>query len=117
MARTQAKKRSGRVRGAVTPRDDLEKFIQERTERNPDFPRLMAEAAERKRLLTELADVRRSSGLTQTIVAARMGTSTSAIARLERGEINPTLATVQRFAAAIGKRVRWQLSDSRSRAR
>ncbi|MGH2760885.1 MAG: helix-turn-helix domain-containing protein [Actinomycetota bacterium] len=73
----------------------------------------MTEAAERKRLLSELAAARRTSGLTQTVVAARMGTSTSAVARLEHGEINPTLATIQRFAAAIGKKVRWQVSNSR----
>jgi ribosome-binding protein aMBF1 (putative translation factor) len=98
-------------RVARSRRDDLETFIQERTESDPGFPGLMAEAAERKRLLSELADARRSAGLTQTVVAARMGTSTSAVARLEHGEINATLSTVQRFAAAIGKTVRWQLSD------
>jgi transcriptional regulator with XRE-family HTH domain len=38
-----------------------------------------------------------------------MGTSASAVARLERGEINPTLATLQRFAAAIGKKLDWRL--------
>ncbi len=113
MARSQTKARPRRSTGARQPRDDLERFIDERTKRNPDFSRLMAEAAERKRLLSELADARRTSGLTQTVVAARMGTSASAVARLEHGEVNPTLATIQRFAAAIGKRVRWQLSDSR----
>lgn len=90
-------------------KDDLEDFIRERTSRNPDFPRLMAEAAERKRLLTELANARKSLGATQTVVAARMGTSASAVARLEHGEMNPTFATLQRFAAAIGKKLDWRL--------
>lgn len=85
MAKTQTKKGTRRARSSKGSSDDLEAFIQERTDRNPEFPRLMAEAAERKRLLSELADARRSSGLTQTIVAARMGTSTSAVARLEHG--------------------------------
>jgi ribosome-binding protein aMBF1 (putative translation factor) len=91
------------------PRDDLEDYIDERTARNPDFPRLMGAAAERKRLLRELAAARRAAGFTQTDVAARMKTSASAVARLEQGEMNPTVATLQRFAAAVGKRIDWRL--------
>jgi ribosome-binding protein aMBF1 (putative translation factor) len=91
------------------PRDDLEDYIAERTDRNPDFSRLMAAAAERKRLLRELAAARRDAGLTQTDVAARMKTSTSAVARLEQGEMNPTVATLQRFATAVGKKIDWRL--------
>lgn len=97
--------------------DDLEAFIDERTRENPAFPRLMAEAAERKRLLRGLAEARRSAGVTQTVVAARMGTSASAIARLEHGEMNPTLATLQRFAAAVGKKLDWRLTESRGSSR
>jgi ribosome-binding protein aMBF1 (putative translation factor) len=111
MANSKTNKRSSFVRGGRKPvvKDDLEEFIRERTSRNPDFARFMAEAAERKQLLTELANARRALGATQTLVAARMGTSASAVARLERGEINPTLATLQRFAAAIGKKLDWRL--------
>src|SRR5215831_17131512 len=41
---------------------------------------------ERRRLVGELAAARRSAGLSQTEVAARMGTSQSAVARLESGD-------------------------------
>ncbi|MEX2556874.1 MAG: helix-turn-helix transcriptional regulator [Actinomycetota bacterium] len=92
-----------------SPRDDLEDYVTERTERNPDFPRLIQAAAERKRLLRELASARRAARLTQSDVAARMKTSTSAVARLERGEMNPTVATLQRFATAVGKKIDWRL--------
>lgn len=115
MASSKTKVTSGR-RGAAGRRargDDLEAYVRERSRRNPDLPRLMAEVAERKRLLTELANARRQSGATQTEVAARMGTSGSAVARLERGEMNPTVTTLQRFAAAIGKRLLWRLVEQR----
>lgn len=102
--RTATKRRAGRIR------DDLEVYIDERTARNPDFPRLLAEAAQRKRLLRELAAARRSAGLSQTAVAAMMRTSASAVARLEQGEMNPTMATVQRFASALGKKIDWRLT-------
>lgn len=48
---------------------------------------------------------------TQTWVAAQMETSQSAIARLERGEIDPRLSTLQRYAAALGRRLDWSLED------
>jgi ribosome-binding protein aMBF1 (putative translation factor) len=90
-------------------RDDLEDYVAERSGRNLDFPRLIQAAAERKRLLRDLAAARRAAGLTQAEVATRMKTSISAVARLEHGEMNPTVATIQRFATAVGKKFDWRL--------
>ena len=42
-----------------------------------------------------------SLGLTQTEVAARMGTSQSAVARLESGEADVRISTLERYAAAL----------------
>lgn len=118
MAKTRARAGSKRPATAAAKRrrtseDDLESYIAARTARNPEFGRLLDEAAERKRLLTELAATRRASGLSQTVVASRMNTSTSAVARLEQGDSNPTLGTLQRFASALGKRVELRLADDR----
>ena len=49
-------------------------------------------------------------GLSQTEVAARMGTSQSAVARLEQGEADARLSTVERLAAALEIRVTWSLA-------
>ena len=38
-----------------------------------------------------------------------MQTSQSAIARLERGELDPKLSTIERYAAAVGKKLEWRL--------
>jgi len=54
-------------------------------------------------LLRSLADRRRKLGLSQTLVAARMGTSQSALARLEAGESDPRISTVERYALAVGQ--------------
>lgn len=91
-------------------RDDLEDYVAERTTRNPDFPRLVEAAEERRLLLHELARARHAAGLTQTEVAALMKTSASTVARLERGEMNPTISTLQRFATAVGRRIDWRLA-------
>jgi DNA-binding XRE family transcriptional regulator len=64
-------------------------------------------SAERRRLVAGLAEQRRSAGLSQTEVAARMGTSQSAVARLETGDADVRVSTLERYAAAIGSQLAW----------
>jgi transcriptional regulator with XRE-family HTH domain len=66
-------------------------------------------SAQRQRLISELATQRQSAGLSQTEVAARMGTSQSAVARLEAGEGDVRMSTLERYAAAIGGELEWEL--------
>ena len=94
-------------------RDFLEEIVDERSERNPEFPDLVEAALRRRQLLRELAARREKLGLSQTVVAARMGTSQSAVARLEAGEIDAKLSTVERFAAALGQKVEWRVVKAR----
>lgn len=65
--------------------------------------------------------LRTEAGLTQAELAARMGTTQSAIARMEGGGARPTLETLERLAAAIGAElvvgVGQNLSDDRSIAK
>jgi transcriptional regulator with XRE-family HTH domain len=65
--------------------------------------------------LDEVLRARARSGLTQADVAARVGTTQSAIARLESGtpKHSPSIATLQRYARAIGFRVEIRLIESR----
>jgi transcriptional regulator with XRE-family HTH domain len=64
---------------------------------------------ERRRLVGRLVDQRRASGLSQTEVAARMGTSQSAVARLEAGGADVRSSTLERYAAAVGCVITWSL--------
>jgi hypothetical protein len=66
-------------------------------------------AAGRRRLVGELTAQRQAAGLSQTQVAARMGTSQSAVARLEAGEADVRASTLERYAAAIGSQISWRL--------
>jgi hypothetical protein len=69
-------------------------------------------AAQRRRLVTELTAERQATRLSQTEVAARMGTSQSAVARLESGEADARASTLERYAAAVGRQITWQLRNS-----
>ena len=65
-------------------------------------------AAERRQLVEELAGLRKAARLSQTQVAARMGTSQSAVARLESGDADVRASTLERYAAAIGSQITWR---------
>lgn len=93
--------------------DFLTEIIAERTTRNPEFPGLVEAAVRRRELLRELGARREKLGLSQTAVAAVMGTSQSAVARLETGDVDAKLSTVERYAAALGHRVEWRIAKAR----
>jgi transcriptional regulator with XRE-family HTH domain len=67
-------------------------------------------AEDRGRLVRELAEHRQAVGLSQTEVAARMGTSQSAVARLESGTADLRASTLERYAAAVGGQITWKLN-------
>jgi len=56
-------------------------------------------------LTDALIRARAAADLTQAEVAARMGTTQAAIARLESGRSLPSTRTLQRFAEATGSRL------------
>jgi len=52
-----------------------------------------------------IALARTNAGVTQIELAKRMGTTQTAIARLESGRVAPKTSTLQRFADAIQRRL------------
>jgi ribosome-binding protein aMBF1 (putative translation factor) len=57
-------------------------------------------------LASALIKARGDAHMTQEQVAAAMGTTQAAIARLESGRIKPTTRTLEQFAKATGTRLR-----------
>ena len=64
---------------------------------------------EESALLDALLKARQEAGLTQSQVAARMGTQAPAVTRLERalasGKHSPSIATLRKYLKACGKRL------------
>jgi predicted transcriptional regulator len=58
---------------------------------------------------TELLRARLRAGLSQADLASLMGTSQSAIARLESGQTLPSTKTLIRFAEATGSKIQVRL--------
>lgn len=89
--------------------DDLSAAAAEWSRENPDHPHVVAGYRANQALLDDLVERRAAAGRSQRQVADRMGTSQSALNRIEAGETDPRLSTIQRFAAALGSTIRWEL--------
>jgi predicted transcriptional regulator len=73
------------------------------------FPGFREMAERRHSVSGQLLTLRRELGLTQAEVAARMGTSQSAVARFEAGDLDVRLSTVERYSTALGARLEWRI--------
>ncbi len=77
--------------------------------KDPEFRKAYDDLAEEFGLYDEVLKARTRAGLTQAEVAERMGTQTPAVARLEAGggrkKHSPSLATLHKYAEAVGCRL------------
>jgi ribosome-binding protein aMBF1 (putative translation factor) len=60
----------------------------------------------------KVRDAREAAGISQRELAARMGTSQAAVARLEAGGVGATLTTLQKVASALDLKVTVELSTA-----
>ena len=73
---------------------------------DPEVAAAYAEADAEFHVIEAMLRARAEAGLTQEALAERMGTTQSAIARLEGGRVSPSVETLHRYAAGVGKRLR-----------
>jgi transcriptional regulator with XRE-family HTH domain len=95
-------------------RNSLKQF-KERALARPGVRREYEALSEEFELLDEILKARADAGLTQAELAERIGTTQSAVARLESalGKHSPSLATLKRYASALGYRVQVRLVKER----
>ena len=83
---------------------------------NPDFKKEYEELQPERAIIQALIDARQNSGLTQKELSERTGIAQGDISKLERGNANPSLRTLQRLATGMGMTVRLEFvpaADSR----
>ncbi|PHM60596.1 transcriptional regulator [Xenorhabdus stockiae] len=87
-------------------RDDLDLYIEERTQENPRFKAALAEEEKALELTIEmqnmLAEWRRNAGLTSAQVAERMGIKPPTVSRIEKNIVKASIDTLSRYARACG---------------
>lgn len=81
---------------------DHEAFL-EKARKKQGFEEAYASLEDKYALVRELLVARSRSGLTQEEVAERMGTTKSAVSRLEAGsKHSPSVTTLKKYARAVG---------------
>ena len=81
------------------------KDLKKRLMKDPEFREEYARADEEFALIEALVRARTAARLTQEELASRLGTTQSAVARLEGGGVSPSIATLRRYAEATGTRL------------
>jgi predicted transcriptional regulator len=76
--------------------------------KNPEFKKEYDALEDEFALIGELLGARGKAKLSQAQVAKRMGTSQSAVARIESGR-SPSLNSLRRYAKAVGRKVEIKL--------
>ena len=77
-----------------------------------EYDRAYAEAQLAAEVGERVREAREGAGLSQRELAAQMGTSQAAIARLEAGGVGATLTTLHRVAVALGLELNVELRPS-----
>jgi DNA-binding XRE family transcriptional regulator len=108
MKTAESKKKTDAV-PAVMPADDLERYIARRKKRDGRLARSFEEGYQVFLIGARLQAEREKAGITQTELARRIGTTKTAISRLENGGRDIRLSTVERIAHALGRVVSIEL--------
>lgn len=96
---------------------DHEAFL-DRAKRREGFQQAYEDLDNEYALTRELLAARSRAGLTQEEVAASMGTTKSAISRLEgAGKHSPSVSTLEKYAQAVGCEVEIRLVPAARRIR
>jgi DNA-binding XRE family transcriptional regulator len=77
--------------------------------KNPEFKAAYDALEEEFALASELIGARARAKLSQEEVARRMGTSQSAVARMESGRTLPSTSSLVKYAKAVGHKVEIKL--------
>ena len=84
---------------------DFRKYLEKQLQ-NPDFKAEWDALEPELSVMQAVIDARKESGLTQQQLAERTGISQADISKLENGNANPSLKTLQRLASAMDKKLK-----------
>lgn len=89
---------------------DVKKYVAERKARDPEFAENFDIGYANFKIGVLLKQVRESAGLTQEELAKKLNTRKSAISRIENHAEDIRLSTLERFAKALGRRIKVQIT-------
>lgn len=84
---------------------DFNKLLSEQM-KDPEFRKEYEALEPEFTIKRAMIDARKANGLTQKELSKRSGIAQGDISKLENGNANPSIRTLQRLAAAMGKTLR-----------
>lgn len=88
----------------------LKKYIRDRKAQDPKFAEGFETGYEEFKIGVMLKSAREDAGLTQEELAHKLQTKKSAISRIENHAEDIKLSTLERFAQALGKKLRVEVA-------
>ena len=90
---------------------DVERYIEKRKARSPKFAKDFEAGYEALEISVMLREARVRSGVTQEAIAKKLRTKKSAISRIENHAQDIRLSTLEKYAKALGMRIKVQLFE------
>lgn len=90
--------------------DFIDRYVKERSERNPEFKQIWEEGALEREIAAQIIGIRLDLQMTQKQFADHIGVKQSFISRLENGEQNITIHTLQDVVRRAGASVNVDIS-------
>jgi len=90
---------------------DVEKYIERRKRKNPRFKKSFESGYRAFEFSVMLRQAREEAGVTQEAIARKLRTKKSAISRIENHAEDIRLSTLEKYANALGMKIRVQLVD------
>lgn len=83
----------------------FDEYLEEQM-KDPEFKKEYDALEPEFALIRAILDARREKGITQKELSERTGIAQSDISKLENGNANPSVKTLERVATALGKRLK-----------
>ncbi|MBM4162605.1 MAG: helix-turn-helix transcriptional regulator [Ignavibacteria bacterium] len=90
---------------------DVERYIENRKKRSPKFAQDFESGYEAFEFSVMLRQARKRAGITQEMIASKLRTKKSAVSRIENHAEDIRLSTLEKYAKALGKKLKVQLAD------
>ena len=84
--------------------DDFRKFLNKQLE-DPDFRKEWDDMEPEYQIMKAMIAARTEAGITQQQLSERTGINQSNLSRIENGNGNPSVSTLNRIASALGKKL------------
>ena len=92
-------------------KDDYERLLDEQL-KNDEFRKEWEALEPEYTIMKAMIDARTSQGLTQKELSMRSGIAQGDISKMENGNANPSIKTLQRLASAMGKTLKIEFVDA-----